>query len=195
MFRWRDPEWRRYWWRNGENHHLQVLLQGICLLHREKQRQVRHSDSLINKISNIVLYVFTLSQSLRWSYRYVLAVERLTTEPLDKVLYTYRRGNRYWTFSSLFSAMSIEFSVYFKISTDFCCTSCKHYFFIHPLPLSKWFYRIQMLPGVLLKELSISVSSNDDSYMPKSLAVLVGNREGALKEIKTPTIPRYCVHV
>ena len=50
--------------------------------------------------------------------------------------------------------------------------------------------RIQMIPGVLLKELAISVNSNDDSYMPKNLAVLVGNREGALREVKTLIIPR-----
>ena len=52
--------------------------------------------------------------------------------------------------------------------------------------------RIQMLPGVMLKELAISVSSNDDSYMPKNLVVQVGNREGSLREVKTLTIPR-CV--
>ena len=48
-----------------------------------------------------------------------------------------------------------------------------------------------MIPGVLLKELAISVNSSDDSYMPKNLAVLVGNREGALKEVKSLIIPRY----
>jgi hypothetical protein len=47
-----------------------------------------------------------------------------------------------------------------------------------------------MIPGILLKELSVSVSSDDDSYMPKNLTVMVGNHEGALKEIKTLVIPR-----
>ena len=50
--------------------------------------------------------------------------------------------------------------------------------------------RIKMIPGILLKELAISVSSDDDSYMPKNLTVVVGNHEGALKEIKSTVIPR-----
>ena len=54
-----------------------------------------------------------------------------------------------------------------------------------------------MLAGVFVKELAISVSSNDDSYMPKNIAILVGNNESQLKEVKTLTIPRYvwaCSH-
>ena len=50
--------------------------------------------------------------------------------------------------------------------------------------------RIHMLPGVMVKELAISVNSNDDSYMPKNIAILVGNHEGKLKEVKTLSVPR-----
>lgn len=47
-----------------------------------------------------------------------------------------------------------------------------------------------MLPGVMVKELAISVDSNDDSYMPRNIAILVGSSESSLKEIKTVTVPR-----
>lgn len=48
-----------------------------------------------------------------------------------------------------------------------------------------------MLSGLLVKELAVMVDSNDDSYMPKNLAVLVGNSETNLTELKTLTVPRY----
>ena len=47
-----------------------------------------------------------------------------------------------------------------------------------------------MLPGVLLKELAITVDSNDDSYMPKILVIQIGNSEGAMKDFKTINVPR-----
>lgn len=50
-----------------------------------------------------------------------------------------------------------------------------------------------MLPGVMLKELAISVNSSDDSYMPKNIAVLVGNVEGSLRQVKTVVVPRWVV--
>ena len=50
-----------------------------------------------------------------------------------------------------------------------------------------------MLPGVMVKDLSISVNSSDDSYMPKNLTVSVGNTEGGLREIKKLTVPRETV--
>ena len=54
-----------------------------------------------------------------------------------------------------------------------------------------------MQPGMLLKELAVSVNSDDDSYMPKNIGLLVGNHEGSLKEIKKLVVPRYmlCVSV
>lgn len=48
-----------------------------------------------------------------------------------------------------------------------------------------------MLSGLLVKELAVMVDSNDDSYMPKNLAILVGNSETNLTELKTLTVPRY----
>ena len=45
-----------------------------------------------------------------------------------------------------------------------------------------------------MKELAIEVMSSDDSYMPKNVAVLVGNSENKMKEIKNAIIPR-CVTV
>lgn len=47
-----------------------------------------------------------------------------------------------------------------------------------------------MLAGVMVKELSISVKSSDDSYMPKTVTVSVGNHETSLREIKKVTISR-----
>ena len=47
-----------------------------------------------------------------------------------------------------------------------------------------------MLPGVLLKELTIAVDSNDDSYMPKVIIIQIGNSEGAMKDFKTVNVPR-----
>ena len=53
--------------------------------------------------------------------------------------------------------------------------------------------RIHMLPGVMVKELAISVNTSDDSYMPKNLTVSVGHQETSLKEIRKLTVPRACV--
>lgn len=50
--------------------------------------------------------------------------------------------------------------------------------------------KIVMLKGILVKELAIEVMSSDDSYMPKNVAVLVGNSENKMKEIKNAIIPR-----
>ncbi len=47
-----------------------------------------------------------------------------------------------------------------------------------------------MSPGVRLKELTISVNSADDSYMPKTVSISVGNTPASLKEIKSVSIPR-----
>ena len=41
-----------------------------------------------------------------------------------------------------------------------------------------------------MQELAVSVRSSDDSYMPKVMAVSVGNSESSLREIKTINIPR-----
>lgn len=50
-----------------------------------------------------------------------------------------------------------------------------------------------MLPGVMVKELAVSVNSSDDSYMPKVFTVSVGNQEGSLKEMKRLNVPRETV--
>lgn len=50
--------------------------------------------------------------------------------------------------------------------------------------------RICMIPGVLLKELAVGVDSNDDSYLPKNISLLVGNSESNLKELKAVIVPR-----
>jgi hypothetical protein len=56
-------------------------------------------------------------------------------------------------------------------------------------PRSHWI-RIHMLPGISLKDLSIGLCSSDDSYMPKSISVSIGNAVSSLKEVKTYNIPR-----
>jgi hypothetical protein len=50
-----------------------------------------------------------------------------------------------------------------------------------------------MLPGVMVKELSVTVKSSDDSYMPKLFTISVGQTENSLnslKEIKRVSVPR-----
>ena len=47
-----------------------------------------------------------------------------------------------------------------------------------------------MLPGMTVRELSVTVDSSDDSYMPRTIVVLVGNVEKQLQEIKTVHVPR-----
>lgn len=50
-----------------------------------------------------------------------------------------------------------------------------------------------MVKGVMLKELAVAVDTNDDSYMPKNLSVLVGNSENNLKDIRSVQVPRCLV--
>ena len=47
-----------------------------------------------------------------------------------------------------------------------------------------------MLPGVTVRELAVRVDSSDDSYMPRTITIAVGNVESQLREIKTVQIPR-----
>lgn len=47
-----------------------------------------------------------------------------------------------------------------------------------------------MLPGVRLKEFSVGLSTSDDSYMPKTFTVCVGNLPSNLKEIRQYSVPR-----
>jgi hypothetical protein len=56
-------------------------------------------------------------------------------------------------------------------------------------PRSHWI-RLCMLPGMTVRELSVTVDSSDDSYMPRTIVVLVGNVEKQLQEIKTVHVPR-----
>lgn len=51
-------------------------------------------------------------------------------------------------------------------------------------------HRLCMLPGMTVRELSVSVDSSDDSYMPRTIVVSVGNSEKQLSEIKTVHVPR-----
>ena len=51
-------------------------------------------------------------------------------------------------------------------------------------------YRLQMLPGMTVRELSISVQSSDDSYMPSTVVISVGHSVKNMMEIKTIKIPR-----
>ena len=52
-----------------------------------------------------------------------------------------------------------------------------------------------MLPGVRLKELAIHVNSSDDSYMPKVVAISVGNSTDNLKQIKSINVARYSTYL
>lgn len=47
-----------------------------------------------------------------------------------------------------------------------------------------------MLPGIKVRELAVSVDSSDDSYMPHTIVVSVGNVEKQLTEVKTVHVPR-----
>ena len=47
-----------------------------------------------------------------------------------------------------------------------------------------------MLPGMAVRELAVSVQSSDDSYMPSTIVVSVGNSDQRMTEIKTVHIPR-----
>ena len=42
----------------------------------------------------------------------------------------------------------------------------------------------------MVKELSIVVNQSDDSYMPKKVAVLVGNSDANLRDFKEVEVPR-----
>ena len=56
-------------------------------------------------------------------------------------------------------------------------------------PRSHWI-RVHLHPGIRVKELSISVDSTDESYMPNQIAVMVGNISSSLREIKSVSIPK-----
>lgn len=47
-----------------------------------------------------------------------------------------------------------------------------------------------LIIGVMIKELAILVNQSDDSYMPKKVAVLVGNIEANLRDLKEVEVPR-----
>ena len=47
-----------------------------------------------------------------------------------------------------------------------------------------------MLPGMMVRELAVAIDSRDDSYMPRTIVISVGNSEHQLSEIKTVHIPR-----
>ena len=42
----------------------------------------------------------------------------------------------------------------------------------------------------MVKELAMIVNQSDDSYMPKKVAVLVGNSEANLRDLKEVEVPR-----
>ena len=48
-----------------------------------------------------------------------------------------------------------------------------------------------MLPGMSVCELTVIVDTNDESYMPRTVVISVGNIEKNLSEIKTIHIPRH----
>lgn len=64
---------------------------------------------------------------------------------------------------------------------------------LHCVTLTLSTSRIHTIPGVIVKELSVAVDTGDDSYMPKELAVLVGNSEAGLRELKTVMVPRWAM--
>ena len=47
-----------------------------------------------------------------------------------------------------------------------------------------------MLPGMTVRELAVTVDTRDDSYMPRTIVVSVGNSENSLSDVKTVHIPR-----
>lgn len=72
----------------------------------------------------------------------------------------------------------------------------RHWIRLHMLP-GRCGYTVQVelmamntFTGVMVKELAISVNQSDDSYMPKKVAVLVGNSEGNLRDFKEVEVPR-----
>ena len=87
---------------------------------------------------------------------------------------------------------------------NFLCVTLFFYFFLSvlrycysgplPFPLLSS-VRVQMLPGIRLKNFSVGLSTSDDSYMPKTIAVSVGNTPTNLKEIKQYSIPRYVIYM
>jgi hypothetical protein len=56
-------------------------------------------------------------------------------------------------------------------------------------PRTHWI-RVALLPGTVISELSVTVESSDESYMPQHITVSVGNVKTSLKEIKTVFIPK-----
>ena len=56
-------------------------------------------------------------------------------------------------------------------------------------PRTHW-ARVHMLPGIKASEVLLSVNTTDESYMPATVVVSVGNSPHYLKEIKTVNIPK-----
>lgn len=57
--------------------------------------------------------------------------------------------------------------------------------------LSVFLHRLRMRSNVVIKQLSIGVSSSDQSYMPQYVVVLVGRQPADLHEIKETRIQAY----
>lgn len=56
-------------------------------------------------------------------------------------------------------------------------------------PRTHW-VRVHMLPGIKVSEVLLSVNTSDESYMPATVVVSVGNSPHYLKEIRTINIPK-----
>ena len=56
-------------------------------------------------------------------------------------------------------------------------------------PRTHW-VRVHMLPGIKISEVLLSVNTSDESYMPATVVVSVGNSPHYLKEIRTINIPK-----
>ena len=96
-----------------------------------------------------------------------------------------------WTLCIKYLCVTLFFLFfYFFLSVLYCYSG--------PLPLPLPLLssvRVQMLPGIRLKSFSVGLSTSDDSYMPKTIAVSVGNTPTNLKEIKQYSIPRYVIYM
>ena len=62
------------------------------------------------------------------------------------------------------------------VSYKYCCICC---------------CRLRMRNNVVIKQLSVSVSASDQSYMPQVITVSVGKNCHSLREIKEVRIPRW----
>lgn len=47
-----------------------------------------------------------------------------------------------------------------------------------------------MLPGMTVRELAVTVDTRDESYMPRTIVVSVGNTENSLSDVRTVHVPR-----